>query len=91
MNDFRIYDTALSPREIKEIAKGLVLHYPLSGFGGNNLIVDSNGLSVSASKNNKNASKRGASTRQLNEHGFYEAKVTSSFGGLCVYANQYNF
>ena len=31
INDFRIYDTALSPREIKEIAKGLVLHYTLSG------------------------------------------------------------
>lgn len=91
MNDFRIYDTALSPREIKEISKGLVAHYTLSGFGQDNLIVDSNRLSVSASKNNKNASKRGTSTRQLNEHGFYEAKVTSSFGGLCVYANQYNF
>ena len=31
VNDFRLYDTALSPREIKEISKGLVLHYPLSG------------------------------------------------------------
>ena len=30
MNDVRIYDHALSQMEIKEIAKGLVLHYPLA-------------------------------------------------------------
>jgi len=30
MNDIRIYDNALSAAEIKDIAKGLVLHYPLN-------------------------------------------------------------
>lgn len=30
MNDFRIYDHCLSAREIKEISKGLFLHYPLN-------------------------------------------------------------
>ena len=42
LNDFRIYDTALSPREVKEISKGLVLHYPLNngGFGQDNLALD---------------------------------------------------
>lgn len=30
LNDFRIYDHCLSEKEIKEIYKGLVLHYPLS-------------------------------------------------------------
>ncbi len=38
--DIRIYDKALSSREVKEISKGLVLHYPLNreGFGCDNLI-----------------------------------------------------
>lgn len=30
LNDFRIYDHALSPLEVKHIAQGLILHYPLS-------------------------------------------------------------
>lgn len=30
LQDFRIYDHCLSPKEVKEISKGLILHYPLS-------------------------------------------------------------
>ena len=38
-NDFRLYDSALSPKEVREIAKGLVLHYPMNFLeGGYNLI-----------------------------------------------------
>lgn len=42
INDVRIYDHALSPREIKEISKGLVCHYTLSGGGGENLLHGTN-------------------------------------------------
>lgn len=49
LNDFRLYDHCLSPMEVKEFAKGLVLHYPLNrqGWGQENLIAgtDFNGSS----------------------------------------------
>lgn len=49
LNDVRIYDNALTPREIKNISQGLLLHYSLSnrGFGGENLLknTDFNGVS----------------------------------------------
>lgn len=46
LNDFRIYDHCLSPMEVKELAKGLILHYPLNrnGWGQNNLLKNSNFL-----------------------------------------------
>ena len=33
MNDIRIYDHALSIKEVEEISKGLILHYPLDNNG----------------------------------------------------------
>ena len=42
LNDVRIYDHCLSPLEVKKLAQGLVLHYPLNrnGWGQENLLVD---------------------------------------------------
>ena len=41
INDFRIYDHCLSPKEVKEISKGLVLHYPLNSLVNPNLVKNS--------------------------------------------------
>lgn len=43
MNDFRIYNHALSQQEVKQLAQGLVVHYPLdnNGFGNENLFLNS--------------------------------------------------
>ena len=48
LNDIRIYDHCLSPMEVKELSKGLVLHYPLNrqGWGQENLILNSNTFAV---------------------------------------------
>ena len=56
MNDVRIYDHCLSPMEVKELAKGLVLHYPLNrqGLGPSNLI--KNGFGELGTENWTNSS-----------------------------------
>lgn len=38
LNDVRIYDHCLSPAEVKEISRGLVLHYKLDDYIGKNLV-----------------------------------------------------
>ena len=41
LNDVRIYNHALSDKEVEEIAKGLVLHYKLDGENMKNLLINS--------------------------------------------------
>ena len=92
MNDFRLYDEALSPMQVKLISQGLVAHYLLNNNGGgnNNLALNSHNLNITATKDNKNISNRGTNIVQLREDGFYEVKVTKSFGGVRIYANSLN-
>lgn len=92
INDLRIYDEALSPMQIKLISQGLVAHYLLNNNGGgnNNLALNSHNLNITATKDNKNISKRGTNVIQLRENGFYEAKVTGNWGGISIYANSLN-
>lgn len=40
LNDFRIYDHCLSPRECKQVSTALVLHYPLAMPGQENIIAN---------------------------------------------------
>lgn len=56
LNDVRIYDHCLSPKEVKEISKGLVLHYKLDEnfTGGINLIKDGWGGTNNWSTNTTN-------------------------------------
>lgn len=47
LQDYRIYDNCLSPRQVKKISKGLICHYPLGEvdgkIGGRNLIKNGKG------------------------------------------------
>lgn len=48
INDFRIYNHALSNKEVKELAKGLILHYTFNDISMQNTVYDSSGYRYDA-------------------------------------------
>ena len=64
MNDFRLYNHALSIKEVEEISKGLVLHYKLDNdYGTGNIIYDSSGYRNNGVLNDTSALYREDSAR----------------------------
>lgn len=76
LNDFRIYDHCLSPRECKQISTALVLHYPLSMPGGENLYKHSKDFSGTW------VSGANWTTDSEQYNGFVVKKKSSIWGGL---------
>ena len=93
LNDFRIYDHALSEKEVKEIAKGLILHYKLDNLMGNindNLAKNSKMLDINSSINNQNISKRGTATLEIIDNNFVRVKATAAWQGFSLWSNSLN-
>lgn len=44
VNDYRLYDHCLSDAEVKEISKGLILHYTMDNISEENKVYDSSGF-----------------------------------------------
>lgn len=63
LNDFRIYNHALSPKEVKEISKGLILHYPFDENFNTNLI--KNGFGELGTENWSNTDSSHISTTDI--------------------------
>lgn len=83
LNDVRIYDHCLSPMEVKELSKGLVLHYPLNrgGWGQENLLLNSNDLTLWPIESNGKI--------ELQEDGYF--KVSSKASNTTRYGIYYDF
>jgi len=62
LNDVRIYNHCLSPKEVKEISKGLILHYKLDGKYESTINLQSNGRMSTSSCFNGATSKYGFGT-----------------------------
>lgn len=81
INDVRIYDHCLSPMEVKELAKGLILHYPLNrqGLGQENLLLNST-IPTSGS---------GATgvTKSITEDGIQKVVAASGNRNWCTFNN----
>lgn len=73
LNDFRLYDHCLSQKEVKELAKGLVLHYRLAGPGQENLVT-----SLSAGGQTSVDGTYAVHTSRTNADTYFYANLSSS-------------
>ena len=89
LNDVRIYDHALSTREVAELAKGLVLHYPLNDayYTGQyiNTVFDTSGYNnngISYYLLNEIDSPRYSSAAAFDGQNIYISLISSSINNL---------
>lgn len=84
LNDFRIYDHALSPMEVKRISQGLVLHYRLSGVGGENLITTNSMAPISGTNGWSRAGNGWTNSNVVSEGASSGHAIRCTFNGESV-------
>lgn len=75
LNDVRIYNHCLSAKEVKELSKGLVLHYRLAGPGQENFILESHKVTSGSAAT--------GITRSYTSEGYLKVVSTSGNGNWC--------
>ena len=90
MNDFRIYDHALSPLEVKQISQGLVLHYLLNrgGFGVDNILINTHFDSHYTQSTGWDTTKNG--TQLASSWGGYNGGVSNSSTVYHAHLKEFN-